>query len=47
MGLWFYSAFAEHIFAGYLLGRIRLGDEGVRSSEKIPSNVRQDEDLGF
>lgn len=36
MGLGFFSAFVEHIFAGYLLGRMRLGDEGVRSSQKIP-----------
>lgn len=39
----FFSAFVEHIFAGYLSGRIRLGDEGVHSSQKIPLNARQNE----
>lgn len=39
----FFSAFVEHIFAGYLSGRMRLGDEGVHSSQKIPLNARQNE----
>lgn len=30
LGLGFFPAFLEHLFAGYLLGRIRLGGESVR-----------------
>lgn len=35
-GLGFFLAFVEHIFAGYLLRRMRLGDEGVRKVTENP-----------